>query len=218
MKIAIIIPAYNEEDRIGETLKGLLKIGLPMVVVDDGSKDRTSLVAQKHADYFLKHRINMGKGSAMKTGAEFAFKNGFEAVIYFDADGQHSTEDLSKFIDKLNDGYEIILGTRTYSYDVPLVRYIGNKFASLLVSLLFGLYVSDLICGFRALTKNAYKQIIWESKGYGVETEMAVRISKTKLKMCEVPVKTIYLDSVKGVTLLDAFNILFQVFKWRIEI
>src|SRR3989344_6529999 len=105
MKIAIVIPAYNEEDKIGETLKSLAKTNLPKIVVDDGSNDRTYSEAKKRADYVLQHRVNLGKGSAMKTGGEFAFSNGFEAIIYFDADGQHSSEDLDKFIEKLNGEY-----------------------------------------------------------------------------------------------------------------
>ena len=218
MKIALVIPAYNEENRISETLRNLKKIDLPVIIVDDGSADKTAVKAKSKADYVLSHRVNLGKGAAMKTGAEFAFENGFTAVIYFDADGQHSGSDIPKFVDKLKEGYDIVLGTRAYSHDVPFVRYMGNKFASVLVSLLFGIYVSDLICGFRAMNKKAFKKIYWESTGYGVETEMVIRTSRKNLKWCEVPVQTIYLDKVKGVTLMDAFGILFQVVKWRIKL
>jgi hypothetical protein len=99
---------------------------------------------------------------------------------------------------------------------MPLVRFLGNKFASVLISLLFGIYVSDLICGFRAFTKNAYKKIKWESRGYGIETEMIIKTGKAGLRHCEVPVETVYYDRFKGVTILDAFSILFDVFKWRL--
>jgi hypothetical protein len=96
------------------------------------------------------------------------------------------------------------------------VRYIGNKFASLFISFLFGIYVSDILCGYRAITKRAYKKIIWESTGYGVETEMVINIAKANLKYCEVPVETVYLDNYKGVTILDAFGILGNALKWRV--
>lgn len=218
MKIALVIPAYEEEDRIQDTLQSLKETTLPTIVVDDGSSDNTYKKATKLATHTLSHQINLGKGAAMKTGAEFAFNNGFDAIIYFDADGQHSPADINKLVRKLQEGYDMVLGTRAYSVGVPFVRYIGNKFASLLVSILFGIYVSDLICGFRAINKKAFKKIYWESAGYGVETEMVIRTAGTKLKWCEVPVETIYLDNVKGVTLLDAFGILFQVIKWRIKL
>ncbi len=218
MKIAIVIPAFNEEGRIGQTLKGLRPIGLPTIVVDDGSKDTTFQKAKRVSSYTLRHRVNLGKGAAMKTGAEFAFENGYGAVIYFDADGQHSPDDIEKFVEKIKQGYDMVLGARNYSYEIPFLRYMGNKFASLLVSFLFGVYVSDLICGLRAINKKAYNRLNWESLGYGVETEMVIRTPKARIKYCEVPVKTIYLDKVKGVTLLDAFGILFQVVRWRIKL
>ena len=78
--------------------------------------------------------------------------------------------------------------------------------------------MSDLICGFRGLSKRAFKKLSWESTGYGVETEMAIRTAKSGLKHCEVPVQTVYYDEVKGVTILDAFNIFFDVIRWRIKL
>lgn len=218
MKIALVVPAYNEENNIANTLRGLKRTKLPIIVVDDGSKDNTHTIAQKHATYSLKHKINLGKGSAMKTGAVYAFKQGYDAIIYFDADGQHDANDMPQFVKKLKKGYGVVLGSRAYTQDAPFVRYMGNKFASVLVSILFGIYVSDLICGYRAITKKAYKELSWESIGYGVETEMVIRLSKTKLKWTEVPVKTIYIDKVKGVTLLDAMSILFQVILLRLKL
>lgn len=99
-----------------------------------------------------------------------------------------------------------------------MVRYLGNKFASVLVGFFFGIYVSDLLCGFRGVTRDAYEKIKWESSGYGVETEMVIRTGKAKVGHCEVPIETIYLSGVKGVTILDAFGILLQVVKWRLTI
>lgn len=218
MKIAIVIPAYNEDGRIGQTLKSTSKCGLPVIVVDDGSKDDTYKLSLLKADFALRHKTNLGKGAAMKTGANFAFSKGFDAIVYFDADGQHFVEDIGKFISKLKDGDDIVFGTRNYSYGVPLVRYLGNKFASIFVSVLFGIYVSDLICGYRALNKKAFRKVLWESTGYGVETEMVIRTANSRLKHSEVPVKTVYHDKVKGVTILDALGILVQVIRWRLKI
>jgi len=219
MKITVVVPAHNEEDRIGEVLKDLKKTKLPVVVVDDGSTDKTYQIAKKHKITVLRHQVNLGKGAALKTGCEAAFSMGAEAVILMDSDGQHKTEDLPYFIDALEkDKFDVVFGSRNLSHGVPLVRYMGNKTASVLVSFLFGIYVSDLICGFRGLSKKAFKRLNWESTGYGVETEMAIKTGKYGLKHCEVPVQTIYYDSVKGVTILDAFNILFDVIRWRIKL
>ena len=217
MKILIVVPAFNEEKRIGAVLSDLKKAGQKIIVVDDGSKDGTFLIAKRYTPYVFRHRVNLGKGAALKTGAEFAFKNEADAVIFMDSDGQHRVNDLPKFINALEKGYDVVFGSRNLSFGVPLVRYMGNKMASLFVRLLFGIYASDLLCGYRAMTKKAFRKMNWESTGYSIETEMVVRTKQLGLKHCEVPVETLYYDKVKGVTILDAFGIFFQVLKWRIE-
>lgn len=221
MNIFIVIPLFNEEKRIVAVLKNLEKYGLSIVVVDDGSTDGS---VKKIGDYRLKnieiitHRINLGKGAAMKTGADYAFRQGAEAVIFIDSDGQHNSDDLIKFIRKLEEKKcDVIFGSRNLSLGAPLVRYLGNKFASVLVGSFFGIYVSDILCGFRAITKKAYERIRWESSGYGVETEMVIKTGKAKVRFCEVPVETIYIDGVKGVTILDAFGILGDVLRWKLS-
>jgi len=218
MKIFIVIPAYNEEKRIGKVIEDLKKTKHPIIVVDDGSEDDTYKVSKKKKVQVFQHRINLGKGAAMKTGAEAAFKLGADAIVFMDSDGQHKAKDLKNFTNALNEGFEIVFGIRSKASEAPRVRFIGNRLASILISFLFGIYISDLLCGFRALTKKAYKKIVWESRGYAVETEMIIRTAKYKLRHCEVPVSTIYLDSVKGVTILDAINILFDVFRWRLRL
>ena len=82
----------------------------------------------------------------------------------------------------------------------------------------FKVYISDVLCGFKGMTKEAYEKIRWESSGYGVEMEIVARLAKNKLRFDEVPVKTIYHDKVKGVTMLDAFGILAEVVKWKFTI
>jgi glycosyltransferase involved in cell wall biosynthesis len=226
MKIFIIIPLFNEEKHIVGVLRGVSKYKLPIVVVDDGSSDNSKAKSQKAKLQFkikdftlLEHKINLGKGAAMKTGAEYAFFKGADAIIFMDSDGQHEPGDLIKFIKALESkNYDVVLGSRNYGYGVPLVRYLGSKFASLLIAFLFKIYVSDVACGFRALTKDAYKKLKWESSGYGVETEMVAKLGKSGLRHCEVPVKAVYHDKVKGVTILDAFGIVGDVIQWKLTL
>jgi glycosyltransferase involved in cell wall biosynthesis len=219
MRIFVVIPLFNEKKYISSVLKEVSKYKLPIVVVDDGSVDGSGLIVQdlKNKNLnLLTHKINLGKGAAMKTGAEYAFKDGAGAVIFMDSDGQHKASDLPKFIDALKSGkYDVVLGSRNMGMGVPLVRYLGNKIASVILKFLFGVYVSDPICGFGALTRSGYEKIKWESNGYGVETEIVARIGRYKVKHTEVPVETIYINGVKGVTLFDAFGILGEVVKWR---
>lgn len=218
MKIYVIIPVYNEETHIKKVLSEFLDTKLPIVVVDDGSKDKTFEILKKIKSItLLRHKVNLGKGAALKTGCEYAFQNGADAVITVDGDGQHLSSDLQQFIEAI-EHKDIVFGSRNLGYGVPFVRFMGNKFASVLINILFGIFVSDLLCGFRAFTKKAYEKIKWDSAGYGVETEMVVRTAKARLKHIEVPVTTVYHDAVKGVTILDAINILFDVIMWKIKI
>ena len=216
MKIFIIIPAFNEERRIAGVLNDVKNVGLPVIVVDDGSRDSTYEIAKKHQVIVLKHKINLGKGAALKTGCEAAILMGAESIIMMDSDGQHKSSDISKFIEKINIGkYDIVFGSRNLSMGVPLIRFIGNKIESVLISLLFGIYIPDPICGFRAMTKKAFNRLNLESVGYDIETEMVIKTRLLTLKYCEIPVETIYYDKFKGVTLLDAINIMSNVIKWR---
>lgn len=226
MKTSIVIPAYNEGERINKVIKNIRKENkkITIIIVDDGSTDNTLSKLRSASDTYgnlviLRHRVNLGKGAAMKTGAIYAFKNGCDAVVFMDADGQHAPEDLIKFTNKLNEGkYDLILGVREKARDVPFVRSLGNKFGILVIYLFFGIKVSDLLCGYRAVTKKAFIKLDLESLGYGIETEMVAKLASNKLKYTQVVVKTIYHDKVKGVTILDAIHILFDVIRWRISI
>lgn len=217
MKTYIVIPAFNESKRIEKVLEDINVTGIPVVVVDDGSKDSTYEIAKKHNVKILRHKINLGKGAALKTGCEAAISMGAEAIIMMDSDGQHKAEDLPKFVEKIQSGkFDVIFGSRNMNLGVPLVRFLGNKFASVLVVLLFRIYVSDLICGYRAITKKAYEQMDLKSSDYGIETEMVIKTAGLKLRYCEIPVEAIYYDRFKGVTILDAFGVLLNVIKWKI--
>ena len=118
MKISIIIPAFNEGERIEGVLKEVLNKNYNVVAVDDGSIDKTYEVLSKlkvksKKLIVLKHKVNLGKGAAMKTGAEYAFSHGAEAVIFMDSDGQHKISDLSKFVVALDkDKYDLAIGIR----------------------------------------------------------------------------------------------------------
>lgn len=224
IKTAIVLPVYNEGKEIARVLKDFVDIKMPIFIIDDGSTDSTnkqinSFLSKSRFFNLLTHKINLGKGAALKTGCEAAFSRDIDVVIMMDSDGQHDLSDLDNFLDKIKlEKYDILLGSRNLTMHAPLVRLLGNKAASILVSVMFGIYVSDLLCGFRAITKKAYQKINWESKGYGVETEMVVKTARFKLNFCEVPIQTVYHDRNKGVTILDALGILFDVFRWRLNI
>jgi glycosyltransferase involved in cell wall biosynthesis len=215
--IWIVIPAHNEQKYIGTVLEKVSKYTKQIIVVDDGSQDSTSDQSQKFTKHVLKHQVNLGKGAALKTGCEYAFKvQHAEAVIVMDSDDQHDPAELPLFVAALQNS-PVVFGVRSFN-GMPKVRVYGNIVLSKLVQLLFGMYIPDILSGYKAFTADAYKTIYWESSAYGVELEIAVRIAKSKAKHATIAIKTIYHDLERGMTVLDATAIISQVISWRISV
>jgi len=215
VKIVVIVPAYNESKYIGKFLDKLLHVTKNVIVVDDGSSDKTCDIARGKGIECLLHMVNLGKGAALKTGCNYAFKKmGADAVIIMDGDDQHVVEDIKQFERELKKGAQVVLGVRQMDAKMPLMRILGNKSMSILINLLFGHYIADIPSGFKAMTKKAYSQLTWHSSGYEVETEIAVRIAKSKLSYVEVPISTVYHDKDYGFNLLDAGKILLKLPYW----
>ena len=142
MKIFVVIPRFNEEKYIEKVLHDILKITKNIVYVDDGSYDKSAIIAKKHLKDVLVHEVNLGKGAALKTGCEYAFqKLSADAVVFMDSDGQHSSLDLERFFKKLKRGIQVVFGVRKFSPTMPLVRFLGNKSVSILLNILFHKYI-----------------------------------------------------------------------------
>ena len=222
MKIFVIVPVYNEEDRAIETINAILsEVNISIIVIDDGSTDNSYEMIKDEFKtdkrvIIYDHVINLGKGAAMKTGMKIAWKMGGEAVIFIDADGQHNPKYLPKFIEEL-EKYPIVFGYRPLDKKSPWIRRNGNKFAGWLIGVLFDVKRKDLLCGFLGFRKDVYKKINWKSNRYGIETEMATRVGKNKIPFSEVKIDTIYIDKYKGVTIFDAFKILVKIPFWYIN-
>src|SRR3989344_8148116 len=126
MKLIVIIPAYNEEKTIKEVIRSLKEKGYnDIIVLDDGSKDSTYELASKEKVKVYRHMINRGLGGALNTGITAALKEGADFMITFDADGQHSVDDIPKMIEPLKNGYDVTIGNRI-NEKMPFVRKIGN--------------------------------------------------------------------------------------------
>jgi len=215
----VIIPAYNEEKYLGRVLAKLQKYTAKIIVVDDGSTDKTTVVATECATHVLTHRLNLGKGAALKTGCEFAFSVlGAKAVILIDADDQHDPAELPAFIAALATGQTLVLGVRTFGSEVPWLKRVGNTLASVLVKFLFGTYIPDIPSGYKAFTKSVYEQLRWQTTDYAVELEMSIKTAELKLPFTVVPIKTIYHDFDKGMTMLDTLALLKQILAYRMHL
>ena len=216
MNIVVVVPGYNESRYISKVLHKISKFSKAIVYVDDGSNDRSARLARKFTKHVVRHPVNLGKGAAMKTGAEYAFDLlHASAVIFMDADDQHDPSEIHKFIQKIKRN-DVVFGVRNIGMNMPMLRYIGNKIASVSLNILFGGYIEDIPSGFKAITKKAYRKIVWNSTGYEVETEIAVRVLKEKLRFGVVEIKAIYHDTDKGMTILDAIHICSCMLQWRL--
>ena len=212
----IIIPAYNEEKHVAGTIKKTKKFSKNIIVVDDGSADSTAKNAETTGVTVLKHAINLGKGAALKTGAEYALKKRAKNLIFMDADGQHRPEDIPRFINALK-GKEIVFGSRGLSKKMPFVLKFGNKAINTISSFLFGITLRDTQSGYRAMTAAAYKKIRWQSNSYSVESEMVALVGKKRLRYKEITIQTIYSDNYKGTTVLDGVRIVLNMLWWKIS-
>lgn len=216
--IWVVIPAYNEELYISRVLTKIKKYTTRIIVVDDGSSDSTATEAEKNAAYVLSHRLNLGKGAALKTGCDFAFFHlNARAIIMMDADDQHDPTELTLFCDALASGHSLVFGSRDFS-SMPLTRKAGNQLASQLINLVYGQYVPDIPSGYKAFTAAVYQQIAWQTTDYAVELEIAIKTVEQKIPFKVVPIKTIYHDFTKGMTALDTLSMLKQIISYKIHL
>jgi len=211
----VIIPAYNEGKTIFEVLTKTKKFAGTIIVVDDGSQDHTASEAAKAGATVLQHKVNLGKGAALKTGCEYALEQGAQKIVTMDADGQHDPKEIPVFLSALEQ-HDIALGSRKIPHSMPLVFRIGNKVISKTLQILHKIKVEDSQCGYRSFRAEAYPSLRWEAVDYYVETEMAILAGKKKLKHTTVPIETIYADRYKGTTVLDGVAIVTKMIGWKI--
>ncbi len=216
----VIIPAYNEEQNIGQVIREVRKYTDNIIVVDDGSQDQTYHKAKESAGkgVILKHKINLGKGAALKTGCEAAIKMQAKMIVVMDGDGQHDPDDIPELVAKLKDeNLDIVFGWREVEKNVPVLRAFGNKIITKMVNLLSNISLKDILSGFKAFTDTTYKKIIWQSQDYSVETEIAINVGKFRLKYAQVPIKTIYKDNYKGMDIISGLKIIFKILKFKLQ-
>ena len=211
----VVVPAYNEEKDISKIIKGIKKHSKNIIIIDDGSKDHTSKIANKSSAIVLKHIINMGKGAALKTGCDFAIKQGAKRIIVLDSDAQHNPEDIPNFIKKL-EGLDIVFSYRKLNKRMPFILKFGNWFISRVIKFLYKVKLKDSQCGYRAFTAETYKKIRWLATDYSMESEMIANTGKYKLKYKEIPIETVYGDKYKGTTIIDGIKIVLNMSLWRV--
>jgi glycosyltransferase involved in cell wall biosynthesis len=215
-RIVAVIPAYNEGRFIGDVVRATRRYVDDVIVIDDASCDDTYEKARNGGALVLRHRVNLHKGAALKTGCEAAMLLGADIIINLDGDGQHDPHEIRDFIRKI-EKVDFVFGVRKFNKNMPLVSKLGNIFLSKLLQLIYGNKVSDSQTGYRAFRASVYPKISWEANDYRVESEIISNIHRKKISYGEVRIKTIYNDKFKGTTPIDglkiAASILMGIFK-----
>jgi len=215
-KTFAIIPAHNEQKHINSVVKGTKKYVDEVIVVDDGSKDKTKEIAIKSKAIVLRHLVNLGKGASLKTGCEYAVKNKADILIVIDADAQHDPHEIPKFLESIK-SHDIVLAYRKLNKDMPFVLKFGNWVINKTIKFLYGIKIKDSQCGYRAFTAKAYKKLSWKASDYSMESEIIAKLGKCRLSYCEIQIDTIYSDKYKGTTILDGIKIIFNLFLWKLN-
>ncbi len=197
MNIIVTIPAYNEEKTIGQAVKEVRKSldstkykgKYKVVVVDDGSKDNTAEAAKKHGAIVFSHPKNYGLAECFKTEIEKCLELNADVIVHIDADLQYQPEEISKLLKEIENGYDLVLGSRfkgKIEY-MPFVKRIGNMAFSKVVSQVSGIKISDAQTGFRAFTRKVAEQVPITSD-HTYTQEQIIRSVKQKFRIKEVPI------------------------------
>jgi len=211
MKIAIVIPAYNEAQSIGPLVAAIRAFNYDCLVIDDGSLDATDTVAAQAGAIVLKTGGKSGKGHALKIGFEYVLKNSYDALIAMDGDGQHSPADIGAFVDCYKTTQaDIVCGNRMQNpQGMPLVRLMTNSFMSWLISLICRQHIPDTQCGFRLIKTQALRAMTLECSDFEIETEVLIKASKKGFKVVSIGIQSIYNGGVSKINpVRDTFRFL----------
>jgi UDP-N-acetylglucosamine---dolichyl-phosphate N-acetylglucosaminyltransferase len=197
MKTCIVIPAFNEESTIAKVIRELKKEKYAnIVVVDDGSEDRTKEAGKKEKVIVISHIVNRGLGGALGTGINAAIEENADIIVTFDADGQHNPKDIKKLIKPIEEGKaDCVIGSRLLNpKGMPHMRRIANKIGNFVTYALFGIWTTDSQSGLRAFSRSAAEKIQIRTNRMEVSSEIIREIHKNKLRFTEVPIEAIYTD------------------------
>jgi len=198
MKIFCVIPAFNEEKNIKIIINQVRPLVDRLVIVDDGSTDKTAGFVEAEGIILLKHIINRGQGAALRTGTEYCLNNGADAIVHFDADGQFLSQDIERITAPIKNGEaQAVFGSRFlnsgHSLEMPfLKRYFIMPLAKAVNKLFFNINLTDPQSGFRAMSAEAARKISWRQDRMAHCSEIMFEVKKNNFKVKEIPIRVIY--------------------------
>ncbi|MFA6306831.1 MAG: glycosyltransferase family 2 protein [Patescibacteria group bacterium] len=198
MKIFCVIPAFNEEKNIITIINQVRPLVDRLVIVDDGSSDRTADLAARAGAVLLKHIINRGQGAALRTGTKYCLNNGADIIVHFDADGQFLSQDIERIAAPIKDGRaQVVFGSRflnaEHSLGMPFFKkYFIMPLAKAVNKVFFNVNLTDPQSGFRAMSAEAARRISWKQDRMAHCSEIMFEVKKNNFKVKEIPIKVIY--------------------------
>ena len=195
MKVVVTIPAYNEEKTIGDIIRNVKKVmtehkyKFEILVVDDGSRDNTKVVAKENGALVFSHPVNMGLAETFRSEIEKCLEMNADVIVHIDADGQYKAEEIPFLINGINEGYDLVLGSRfkgKIEY-MSSLKKIGNKVFSRAISKIIRKKITDCQTGFRAFTAELARKVKINSS-HTYTQEQIIKAVREKFKVKEVPV------------------------------
>ncbi len=192
MKTILLIPAYNEEANIVATVSKVIDAGYDYVVINDGSSDRTLELCREHDFNVLDLCFNLGIGGAIQAGHKYAYRHGYDIDIQFDGDGQHDVNHVKTLVDAIEDGNDLVIGSRFISEDnqfkSSLLRRVGIRWLGGVLKTFAHVTVTDATSGFRAVNRKAMELFSKDYPDDYPEPESIAAAARRGLKVKEVPV------------------------------
>lgn len=191
MKCLVIVPAYNEEENIVRVIENLKEnfSAYDYVVINDGSSDNTASLCRRRGYELIDLPVNLGLAGAFQTGLKYAYRKGYDYAIQFDADGQHRPEFIGAMLDKIQEGYDIVIGSRFVTEKKPhSLRMLGSNLISLATRLTTGKKVKDPTSGMRMFNKKMIAEFAL-NLNYGPEPDTISYLLKQGATIAEVQVE-----------------------------
>jgi len=220
MNVFALIPALNAEQTIGSVVRDCLQQIGTVVVLDDGSTDRTGDVARANGAIVVRHEVNQGKGASLKTGFRYAVDNGYDGVITLDADGQHLPTEIPKILKAHEEtGADLVIGGRAHLFGEMLPRRrVANRVSAWAIAKCAGTRVTDSQSGFRFYSTRLLRAVTLHTNGFDMESEVIVRAGRGGFTILTTPISLGFIDGLSTShykPLKDTVRIAWTVFRAR---
>jgi len=220
--VVVIVRVFNEAPVVGQVISELVGAGLRVIAVDDASTDSSASEIDKAGAFRISHPINLGAGGALQTGIEAALRfTDAQYIACFDADGQHRLVDLLGMIDRIREGFDVVLGSRFLEdgTEISWLRKVILKTAAKVLNRNGGVQLTDAHNGLRVITREVAASVRLTHAGMAYASQLEDTLTDQKHRVVEYPVRILYTDysKSKGQPLLNSVNILAEILAHRVS-